>query len=185
MIETLWIPDRIDYDGTQLRAHWAYHRCGLQGDCIVAFRGGCDVPTENLVDLEDRRAGARIFSTWMIHFLVEHFDRDLDRMILRQRLLVCLAAETLHALSGTRPTRSGDDLFVDGRKLSVSIATASPVSTLVHLGINEDATGAPVAACDLGDLGVDGEEFAVRVLASYREEMAGAARARSKVAGVD
>ena len=55
-----------------------------------------------------------------------------------------IAAETVHRMSGKLPTRKGDDLFLGEGKLSVSIATASPVSTLIHLGVNEDASGAPV-----------------------------------------
>jgi hypothetical protein len=184
VIRTAWITDPVDYDGSQLRSHWAYREHGIAGDSIVGFRGRCDVPTGDLVDLEDRRAGARIFGRRMVHFLVEHFDHDLDRAILRQRLLVCIVAETVYRMSGQLPLRKGDDLFVGEGKLTVSIATLSPVSTLIHLGVNEEAGGAPVQTSDLAGLGVDGEAFAMEVLDRYRDEMESAARARVKVQGV-
>ncbi len=80
--------------------------------------------------------------------------------------------------------RDGDDLWAGERKLSVSIATASPVSTLMHVALNIDPTGAPVPAVGLAEWGVDPEELAGEVLASYAAEMASADRARCKVRGV-
>ena len=69
-----------------------------------------------------------------------------------------IAGQEIARASGELVTRSGDDLFWnDGqtdRKLSVSIVTASPVSRLLHAGINLDAAGAPVAAAGLFDLGI-------------------------------
>ena len=40
-------------------------------------------------------------------------------------------------------------------KLSVSIVTATPVSVLMHVGINIDPAGAPVPAIGLAELGLD------------------------------
>lgn len=183
-VKAQWIPDDLDYDGSQLRSHFAYHARGILGDSIVAFEGGCRVDLEALVDLEDARSGSIIESRRMVHFLAEHFDRSLERTVLRQRLLVVCVAEALAALGATRPDRRGDDLFVADRKLSVSIATASPVSTLIHLGVNVDAEGAPVPAADLGELGVEARALAGEVLERYPAEMAGIARARWKVRAV-
>ena len=59
------------YRGPELRSHFARDTFGVEGDSIVAFVGPCDVPVENLVDLEDVRANAPIFSPRMLHFLVE------------------------------------------------------------------------------------------------------------------
>jgi hypothetical protein len=184
LIRGRWIEDPLDYDGTQLRSHWAYRHLGLAGDCIVGFQGSCEVAGERLVDLEDRSAGATIVARRMVHFLVEHFDRDLELAIARQRLLVCIAGESIRDLGGTPPRRLGDDLHVGDRKLSVSVATASPVSTLIHLGINVDARGAPVAAIDLRELGIDAVALGREVLNRYVEEIEGAGRARCKVRSV-
>ena len=73
-----------------------------------------------------------------------------------------------------RLTRSGDDLFVHAaggaRKLSVSIVTASPVSLLLHTGINVDPSGAPVPAIGLAELGVEPKAWAEAVLSRFSEE---------------
>lgn len=197
-MQSRWIPETIDYDGRQLRSHFTYSTLGLLGDSIVAFRGACDVSIDALVDLEDRREGGVIVSRSMLHFLAEHFDGGLDRTVLRQRLLISIAADVIEARLGARPLRRGDDLFRDDRKLSVSIATASPVSTLIHLGLNLDPTGAPVPAIGLYEMGLDGridgsaadgescaeQELAVDILQRYTAEMEGVDRARRKVRGV-
>jgi hypothetical protein len=75
-------------------------------------------------------------------------------------------------------------LFGADGKLSVSIATVSPTSALIHFGINVDATGAPVAAADLKRLGVDPWALAAGVMAAYVAEAEGATRAAAKVRGV-
>ena len=185
-VNTLFVPETIDYDGSQIRSLWAYRRCGVEGDSIVAFIGGCDIPAENIVDVQDLRAGSKIFSRKMLHFIVEHFDRDLEKAVLRQRLLAAIARD---ALLGRCPQcalrRKGDDLFIDDAKLSISVATLTSVSSKIHLGLNIDSKGAPVKAAGLGDLGVDAKEYAHEVLQAYSEEMAGIYRARTKVRGVE
>lgn len=185
-MKTLFAPETIDYDGSQIRSLWAFRRFGLEGDSIVAFAGGCDIPPENIVDMEDIRAGARIFSRKMLHFIVEHFDRDLEKAVLRQRLLVCIARDALAPRrAGKDIRRDGDDLFVGDAKLSISIATLTGVSAKIHLGINIVSEGAPVKAIGLDDLGVDPSDFARTVLAAYDAEMDGIYRARTKVRGVE
>ncbi len=180
----------LTYDGTQLRSLWAYRHVGLQGDSIVAWRGPCEVPTEHLVDEEDRRSGVIIRSEEMVHFIAEFFIGDLDRAIALQRLLVCVVREVIEERSATAfVSRKGDDLFALGeegfhKKLTVSIATASPVSCLIHLGVNVTARLAPVPAMGLNDLGIDPDEFTERVLAVYVSDVEGMGKARSKVRGV-
>lgn len=181
------VPHSLTYDGTQLRPHWAFRSFRLQGDSIVTFRGPCRVELGHMVDLQDVLDRAPIFSPDMLHFIVEHFDTDLRRGVLRQRLLVALIREILTEKGGQLITRRGDDLFVDGRKLSVSIATVSPVSTLIHTGLNVRTEGVPVPAAGLLELGwTDGEigGLADRVARLYADEMAGIDLARCKVRGV-
>ena len=76
--------DSHPYDGTPLHSRWAERTFGVEGDSIVVFRGPCDVPPENIVDLEDLRAGSRIAGPDMLHFIVEQFERDLEKAVLRQ-----------------------------------------------------------------------------------------------------
>lgn len=128
--------DRIDYDGSQISSLWAYTMYRAQEDSIVCFRGGCDVSIKHMIDLEDRMNEEKIESPDMIHFIVEHFDStSLALAYTRQRLLSCIAMEALKDYK-VDVLRSGDDLFYNGEKLSISIASASPVSAKIHFGIN-------------------------------------------------
>ena len=180
-MKTRFVEERIDYDGTQIRSLWAYRSLGLQGDSLVAFTGGCEVALEHMVDLEDVRARARIASPLMLHFIGEHFDLDLEKTVLRQRLLSVLVKDALPA----EVRREGDDLFWGPGKLSVSIATLTPVSGKFHFGINvERATDVGVETRALRDLGVDARALAGTVLDRYLAEMAGILDARTRVRGV-
>ncbi|MBC7105140.1 MAG: DUF366 family protein [Firmicutes bacterium] len=181
------LEEPLAYDGRQLSALWAFRTLGLQGDSIVGFRGPCAVEGDRLVDLADARAGARLYSPDMLHFIAEHFHPDLEKAVLCQRLLVALVGELL-AVRGRPVRRHGDDLFYAGRKLSVSIATVSRVSALIHLGLNVDAAGAPVPAVGLLEMGfAEGEllEFARTVCRAYAGELEGAYLARCKVRAVE
>jgi len=176
-----WLSQEIPYAGRELRSGWIADTAAIEGDALVAFVGPCEVPLENMVDMEDVRRGVPIKAARMLHFLVEHFDTDLARTVLRQRLLVCLTAEILNQTSAQQVCRDGDDLFVGERKLSVSIATGSPTSTLIHLGLNIDPSGAPVPAIGLDELGVPAVEVANQIMAAYVEEMQSCETARNKV----
>ena len=177
--------ESLIYDGSQLTPLWIFHRLGLIGDAILSFRGLCSVDLSSLVDQADVRANSPIFSEDMLHFLVEHFENDLEKAVLRQRLLVVLIAEELER-RGCGPRRVGDDLFLGERKLSVSIATITPVSIVIHTGVNIHPGAAPVPAVGLADLGLSEvwEDIAEGVMRSYTQEMEGVRLARCKVRGV-
>jgi len=179
-----WLAQEIPYTGCELRSCWIADTAGIEGDAIVAFIGPCQVSLEHMVDMEDVRQGVPIKAARMLHFLAEHLDTDLARTVLRQRLLVCRAAEILNQTSMRQIRRDGDDLFVEDRKLSVSIATASPASTLIHLGLNIDPSGAPVPAIGLDELGVPAPDVAKQIMAAYVEEMQSVEAAQRKVRGV-
>lgn len=183
-MRTHWSEEEILYDGTPLESLWAYRRLGVRGDSIVAFAGGCDIPPERIVDLEDRLADARIFSRSMLHFIEERFDLDLERAVWRQRLLAAIVRDALAARTGAPLRRSGDDLYEGERKISISIATLTPVSTKIHFGINVRSDGTPVPAKGLADYRVEPRDFAREVLASYAAESASIREARCKVRGI-
>ena len=184
-MKSKFISDSISYTGDQLRSHWAYENYDVQGDSIVAFVGPCDVGPEGLVDLADRKQQKIIRSEKMLHFIVEHFDRDLEKTLLRQKLLITILMEKLNRrVKGSLVLRLGDDLFDEDRKLSVSIATLSPVSTLIHTGINVSSKNTPVKTKGLEDYGVDPVELAEAVMNQYMVEMRTLSVARSKVRGV-
>ncbi|RJQ28286.1 MAG: DUF366 family protein [Peptococcaceae bacterium] len=182
-----FVNEIIDYDGTQLSSLWAFRTFGLQGDSIAGFRGSCRVDVDRLVDVADLIKCSPIASRDMLHFIVEHFDLDLEKTIIRQRLLVTIARDILERYAGINLVRSGDDLFYNERKLSVSIATLTPVSTMIHTGLNVCGEGAPVPAAGLFDLGLTSEMVPVLgevICRSYAEEIGQIKMARCKVRGV-
>jgi hypothetical protein len=72
--------------------------------------------------------------------------------------------------------RKGTDIFVDGKKLNVGIATAGISSSKIHFGINILSTGVPehVQAIGLADLGVKTEEIqslAIQIAEKYISEI--------------
>jgi hypothetical protein len=174
----------IPYTGDELRSLWIYETFGIRGDAIAVFAGPCEVPTESLVDTKDRIAEETIVAASMLHIIIEHFDASLECAILRQRLLVTIIRDALTSMGVDDLERRGDDIYVSESKLTVSIATKSPVSTLIHTGINIDATGAPVEACGLVELEIEPTQLAESIAMAYCAEMDSAALARTKVRGV-
>lgn len=148
----------MPYTGPELRPHFLLEKWKLRGSAMAAFVGPCEVKTEHLVDWEDRLANDFIRAKLMVHCLGEFFGISLAEGVLYQRLFMSIAGQEIARVSGKPIRRDGDDLFFtmggEERKLSVSIVTASPVSQLLHAGINLDATGAPVKAGGLFDLGI-------------------------------
>ena len=175
------------YTGPELRPHFLLTELGLRGSALGAFIGPCRVETEHLVDWEDRIAQDRIEAASMVHFIGEFFGATLKEGVVRQRLFMAalqqLIQEQLPASQRAKSdiSRSGDDLFWDGRKISVSIVTASPVSQLLHVGINIDPAGAPVPAVGLAELGVEPRGFAAEALRRFAEEWDGIEWACAKV----
>lgn len=175
----------LKYDGSQLVSHFAYKNFGLLGDSVVGFIGPCEVRGEKMVDLEDVRQNLFIYSENMLHFIIEHFHFDLLHTIALQRLFIALIIQEIHdSLPEVRLTRKGDDVYDDIFKLSVSIATASPVSTLIHTGVNVSSANTPLPTKGLADYGLNPHAIARGVMNRYKEEVASLAKARAKVRGV-
>ena len=138
-----------------------------------------------MVDIEDVINNEPIYSKNMLSFITEQFNVELVEGVFRQRLLICQIKEALER-RGIKVRRSGDDLFVDDKKLTVSIATKSMTSILIHTGININSDGAPVRACGLeNDLGItDIEDFANEIMKNYVDELEDIVLASTKVRGV-
>lgn len=130
------LEEKTDYDGSQISSLWGYNSFGVQEDSIIIFRGACDVKIEHMIDLEDRKENESIWSEDMLSFIIEHFDStNLKLIYARQRLFTAIVREYL-ADVGVSTSREGDDLFLEGKKLTVSIASTSAVSQKIHFGIN-------------------------------------------------
>ena len=164
-MKTKFIEEEIKYIGSQLAPHWIYKNFKLQGDAIVAFIGECKVDLSEMVDIEDVINNEPIYSKLMLSFISEQFGIGLTEGVLRQRLLMSIIKELLEE-KGIFVKRNGDDLIVDNGKLSVSIATKSVTSVLIHTGLNILSEDAPVKACGLSsELGIDDiKAFALEVM---------------------
>ena len=136
-----------------------------------------------MVDVEDVINNEPIYSKSMLNFIIEQFDIDLTAMVLAQRLFISIIKDALEEYN-VKVKRRGDDLFYDNRKLSVSIATKSITSCLIHTALNIIKEGAPVNASDLSEMGIkDVKEFALKVMDKYKNEYESAKLATYKVRG--
>lgn len=181
------IDKEIKYTGSELAPHWIYKNFNLLGDTAVAFIGECEVKLPEMVDISDVINNEPIYSKKMLSVIIEHFNIELPEGVLRQRMLVAILKELIEKkYPEVKILRDGDDLFYNNKKLTVSIATKSITSVLIHLGINIDPEGAPVNASGLQtDLGVkDIKKFAHELLENYKNELESIADAVCKVRGV-
>ncbi len=184
-MKTKFVEEEIKYIGSQLVPHWIYRNFQMQGDAIVAFVGECEVKLSEMVDIEDVINNEPIYSKLMLSFISEQFGIGLTEGVLRQRLLITVIKELLEE-RGISVVRNGDDLLINGAKLSVSIATKSVTSVLIHTGLNILSEDAPVRACGLrSELGIDNiKDFAIEVMQRYSEELDDIIIAGTKVRGV-
>jgi hypothetical protein len=178
--------EELVYTGEQLRSGFAYTVFGVLGDSIVAFRGPCNVKKEKIVDIEDLKEGNRIYSENMLHFIVEHHDTDLEKAVLRQLVLTCIVRDILNRhLDESRVNRVHTDLYDGDAKLSVSVATLTPLSSVIHFGVNITSTNTPVKTKGLVDYGIDPLDFARSVVEEYTAEIDNLHEARCKVRWVE
>ena len=193
-METMFVTDKqVTYDGTQLHSRWSYDEYGLDDDNLVAFLGPAHVRNKDLVDLDDRDAGSFIRAKSMLHFIGEFFDMDLMKGVLLQRLLICIIKESIEdsgdaGKNRLRIAREGDDLYLRSAKegkLTVSIATCSPVSVMLHSAVNVDPEGAPVKASGLIELNIDPVRLGEIVLERFKEESADVQKACHKVRPIE
>ena len=183
-METLFVEKEIKYIGSQLAPHWIYKNFHIQGDAIVAFIGEVDVKLDEIVDIEDVINNEPIYSKKMLNFIIENFNSSLEQMVWIQRLFISIIKEVIEEY-GVIVKRDGDDLFFDNRKLSVSIATKSITSCLIHTALNIIKEGAPISASDLSEIGiVDIREFAQKIMQKFSNEAQSIKMATYKVRGV-
>lgn len=199
-----WIDQEFEYDGTQLSSLFAYMGHGVLGDSIVAWIGPCSIAFEHMVDGEDVLAGATIAGRRMLHFIIEKFHTPLETAVVLQRLFASICHDlireewmlkksssgdfegkmaSLEEASGHGPSlfRDGDDLFFGSGKLSISIATVSPVSSMIHFAINVTNEGTPVKTASLEDLGLDAQQFAEMAMQKWVQEVTSIQEATCKV----
>lgn len=137
------VDEIFEYDGSQINPSWAFQEFGIYGSSIVTWIGPVNITPDNLKDFAD--VGFEIKSNYMVNFICEFFDQQPPNMriaYLRQRLLVMIFREILTEY-GIETKREGDDIFVDGGKLSISIASVSLSSAKIHFALNLEDKGTP------------------------------------------
>lgn len=177
-MKSKFLEEKITYDGSQLRSLYNYLEHDLHGDSIVSFVGPCSVTLDKMVDGEDKKMDATIASDEMLHFIVEVFHQNLFSAVCLQRLMADLVISSLKNLSKEDLVQSlvrrGDDIYAtlngEERKLSISIATSSPVSQLIHFAVNTTNQGTPVPTVCLKDFSVEAKDLASQVLNSVADE---------------
>ena len=191
-LKCYWCSEPFLYDGSQLHSLFAYTRFGVLGDSVVAWVGPCEVPQSRILDVEDRRNHQSIGGKEMLHFVIELFDTPLSFGVLLQRIIADLARELLYDMSplnlrtSSGLLREGDDLYeVKGGekrgKLSISVATKSPLSTLIHFALNIVPEKVPVKAAHLKAFHIEPKAFAEKLMASLRDEIKSVVQATQKV----
>lgn len=186
MMQQKFLESQECYNGSQLVSLRNYLIHGLLGDSVVAWTGACDVSIEHMVDGEDLLENSRICGGEMLHFIIEKFDVSLFAAVTLQRLFAGIVRDQLVHFATNQELaqklhREGDDLFCDQRKLSISIATQSPVSSLIHFAVNIVNTGTPVPTLSLGDLGVEPKQLAVQCMRKLGAELKEIHQATHKV----
>ncbi len=174
------------YDGSQLVSLHNYLQHKLLGDSIVAWVGPCDVSFEHMADGEDLIQQAEIRGSKMLHFLVEKFETQLFSAVALQRLMAAIIKDQIAIMATDKKMaaamfREGDDLYIDDRKLSISIATQSPLSSLIHFAVNVSNAGTPVQTLSLEDLGIDPKILALETMTLFSNEVKSIRQATQKV----
>ena len=178
---TKFYDKKLNYDGSQLRPLFNYLDHGLLGDSCVAFIGQCDVSFDHMVDGEDLLEKSQIKSDEMLHFLFEVFDTNLMSGVFLQRLFASIVQNLIYKKTGQLLARSGDDLYLNDQKLSISIATRSINSGLVNFAMNVTNAGTPVKTLSLQDLKIEPINFAKELLQLVSAEYVDIKKATYKV----
>lgn len=184
-----FVNDKMRYDGHQLRSLYSYMKYGMQGDSILSWIGPCNIPFEHMVDGEDLLQQAKIQGDEMLHFIFEIFDRDLFSAVALQRLFAAIIKDHLVNdlkvdLKGNLFYRDGDDLYWGNKKLSISIASRSPISVMIHFALNIVNSGTPVETCCLNDFAVEPKTFSDNVMKKFVSEYTSILLATRKVRGL-
>lgn len=185
-MKKLWINDVFNYDGSQLSPLFAYLNFGLLGDSIVSWRGPCQIPWNHMIDGEDLRVQSPIEGSDMVHFIIEKFNCELFSAVGLQRLMASIVMNHIQInifQNGKKELliRDGDDIYLKDKKLSISVATLSRTSALIHFAVNISNEGTPVETCSLNDFSIKPVEFAQSIMTDFCNEVTSMVEATQKV----
>lgn len=180
-MKSLFIDQQFEYDGSQLKSLYAYLNHSILGNSIVSWIGPCRVDFDKMIDGEDLLQKSKICGDSMLHFIVEVFDQNLMTGVALQRVLASLIKDYLEQKTQQKFLRDGDDIYWEDKKLSISIASISARSTMIHFAINVVNTGTPVPTCALEDFNLNPKEVAQSLLESFKKEFLSIQEATWKV----
>lgn len=185
-MKTKWIDNVQTYDGTQLRSLYAYLQHQVMGPSTIAWRGPCEVDFSHMVDGEDLLAKEKICGSDMVHFIIEIFDQPLLLGVFAQRFFASIVTDVLREMApALKVRREGDDIYFNEGKFSISIATRSTSSVLIHFAVNVSNEGTPVKTSALNDLHLDPKTFAQKCLQKWQTEFETSLAATWKVRSVE
>lgn len=189
-MKTKFIKKKFTYTGDQLTPHFAYKNYGLLGNSIVSWIGPCEIPFAKMVDIEDVLAKSSIRGALMLHFIVEVFNQNLFSSVALQRIMASLIKDEIESRSALnklslknfiRLKRDGDDVFWQEKKITISIASISSVSTQIHFAVNINNKNTPVKTAALEDFKIDVIDFAKAILKKFSDEFLSIEMATQKV----
>ena len=185
-MQTSFISRKFSYDGSQLRPLYAYLEHKILGNSIISWVGPCDISFDNMKDGEDLLDESPIRGSLMLHFIVEIFQKDLFTGVLCQRLFASIVQQYLQSkaskvLKSDLLLRDGDDIFWGDKKLSISIASCSAVSTQIHFAMNISTKGTPVKTTSLEELKLDPKKVAEDLMDLWKKEFISIHAATQKV----
>lgn len=186
-MKSLFINDELRYDGTQLRPQFAYFNYKLLGNSIISWIGACDISFEHMVDGEDLLERSLIKGDQMLHFIIEIFDCKIMTAVTLQRLFAAIVQQTINEQIinkkefGNLLKRAGDDLFLDNKKLSISIASSSVFSSQIHFAANITTSGTPVLTTSLDELKLKTKDLSMAIMSKFCEEFQSIIEATQKV----
>lgn len=185
-MKSKFIEKEFAYDGSQLRSLFGYLGHGVQGNSIVSWVGPCAISNEHMIDGEDLLAGETIAGARMVHFIIERFETSMFAAVTLQRLMAAIVLDLCRTYVGddelaAKFRREGDDVFFGEGKLSISIATLTPMSALIHFAVNVTNEGTPVKTAALVEFGYDARDFARDVMARVTAEVESIETATVKV----
>lgn len=142
------------YIGSELLPGWERLNYNVRGNSLVYWISPTNVSVDYMKDVDDIRENLSIKSDAMLHFIFTYYTmNDASWVVLVQRLFTKHVTEYIKTfLSPSVVTVDGNDVFVLGKKFSVSIAAISAGVAKFHFGINVENQGAPIPISGLVDL---------------------------------
>ncbi|MFN8845413.1 MAG: DUF366 family protein [Bdellovibrionales bacterium] len=183
-MKTKFLKDEFLYDGSQMKPLDNYLKYDLLGDSCLSWIGPCEISFDKMLDGEDLIEKCEIRGSKMLHFIFEIFQRELVSAVFLQRLFASLVQAYVFENSKIYLKRDGDDLYLEDKKFSISIAAPSINSNMVHFAVNVSNLGTPVKTVSCEDLNIKPEVMAEVLLKKISHEYQSIINASFKVRAI-